>query len=250
MIKRLLSRRTAILLWVVGFCWLVAIVLYPVSTGLTRAAGATLAGLLALGLLGLWWRYRFLRWPLLGLYGIIGVFAVLPGREQYDRLALRQEVAQALGRYEGVKYVWGGENFLGIDCSGLVRRGTIDGTFVFGVRTLNPLLVRKAVGFWWHDVSAREMGLGAGRTARKVTEEKSITTLNDKNLHPGDFAITSSGIHAVAYLGDHLWLEADPGEGKVVRVNASGTKNSWFRVPISVMRWRYLELSQRGKKAE
>jgi len=220
---------------------LAAVILYPVSIGLTRVAGVVLAGLLATGGLALAWRYHWVRWTLLLVYGIVAAFFALPGRAEYDRVALRQEIAQALGRYEGVKFRVGGENFLGIDSSGLVRRGTIDGTLLYGLRTCNPLLVRKAVALWWRDRSVRELGAGAGKAARKVVEEKSLLILNDKNLHPGDFAITSNGLHALAYLGDHVWLEADPDEGKVIRVSTSSTRNPWFSEPVCVLRWRFLE---------
>ena len=243
--KTLFSRRTAILLWVAGLCWLIAIVLYPVSIGLTRVAGSVMAGLLLVGLLGLWWRYRFLRWGLLAAYGIVAGFFALPGREDYDRTALRQEVVRALERYEGVRYIGGGENFLGLDGSGLVRRGAIDGTLWFGLRTGNPLLARKAIRLWWRDVSAREMGDGARGSARKVAEAKSIALLNDANLYPGDFAVTFGGVHVLAYLGDHFWLEADPGESKAVRINARSTKNPWFQQQVAVMRWRFLEMPYR-----
>ena len=205
-------------------------------------------GLLATGLLMLWWRYRLLRWTLLGLYGIAGAFLALPGHGDYDRPALRQEVARALQRYEGVRYIWGGENALGIDCSGLVRRGTIDGTFLYGIRTLNPLLARKALALWWNDVSAQEMGAGARHEARKITEEKTLALLDDKNLHPGDFAITRDGIHALAYLGDHVWIEADPAERKVIRLNARNAKSAWVQVPVSLLRWRFLDPPHRAGK--
>jgi len=247
---RLFTRKSALLLWVAGACFLAADILYPVSLGLTRALGVALAGLLAAGLLGLCWPYRFLRWTLLGLYVALALFAALPGHTDYDRAALRQEVAQALQRYEGVRYVWGGEGFWGIDCSGLVRRGMIDGTFIYSVRTCNPYLLRQAIRLWWRDVSARDMGLGARGNAKKITEEKSIALLNDKNLRPGDFAITSDGLHALAYLGDHVWIEADPGgEMKVLRVNARSGKNDWLRVPVSILRWRLLETPYRAGRS-
>ena len=237
----LFSRRFALLLWGVAWLWLAAVILYPVSIGLTRMAGSVLAGLLAAGGLALAWRYRWVRWTLMAIYGIVAAFFALPGRAEYDRVALRQEIARSLQRYEGVRYALGGENFLGIDCSGLVRRGTIDGTLLYGLRTCNPLLVRKAVALWGRDRSAREMGAGAGKTARKVVEEKSLLILNDKNLHPGDFAITQDGAHALAYLGDHVWLEADPNEGKVIRVSTTSSHNLWMNQPVSVLRWRFLE---------
>ena len=100
---RLFSRKSAIQLWAAGACFLAALILYPVSLGWTRTAGAALTGLLAAGLLGLWWPYRFLRWTLPGLYLALALVAVWPGHANYDRAALRQEVAQALQRYEGVR---------------------------------------------------------------------------------------------------------------------------------------------------
>jgi cell wall-associated NlpC family hydrolase len=224
---------------------LAVVILYPVSLGLTRAAGVALTALLAVGLLGLWWHTRFLRWTLLGLYGAVALFGVFPGREAYDRPALRQEIAQALQRYEGVRYVWGGENWLGIDCSGLVRRGAIEGTFSYGLRTCNPLLVRTASDLWWHDGSAQQMAAGMGGLARKVTEGKSLSSLNDKNLHPGDFSITRDGVHALAYAGDHLWMEADPGTLKVMRLRLGKDRSPWFETPVVIMRWRYLEMPKR-----
>ena len=129
-----------------------------------------------------------------------------------------------------------------------MRRGVIDGTFLYGVRTFNPWLIRKAIVFWWNDLSAQEMGLGARGTAKKIMEEKSLAILNDKNLHPGDFAITNNGVHALAYVGDHIWLEADPSERKVIRVNARETKNVWFQEPISILRWRFMDAPLRTGK--
>ena len=49
---------------------------------------------------------------------------------------LREEYIASLRRYTGKKYVWGGEGMLGVDCSGLIRRGMIDALFCRGVRTL------------------------------------------------------------------------------------------------------------------
>src|SRR5580658_7227415 len=46
--------------------------------------------------------------------------AVCPGKP-YDVHALRIAYVDRLRAYVGVKYVWGGENMLGVDCSGLVR---------------------------------------------------------------------------------------------------------------------------------
>ena len=238
------TRRLALLCWGGGVLILAADLLYPVSTGYTRMVAAVLAIALPLGLLVLGWRWPWFRWPLLAVLAAVGVFAVAPGRSAYDRIALRDETVRALLRYEGARYVWGGETGLGIDCSGLVRRGAIDALFLQGVRTVNPLLVRKAVSFWWTDSSARDLGAGAGGKAQRLHEVKAIAGMDDSRLHPGDFAVTRSGIHTLAYLGDGFWLEADPEARKVIRVAGRTGKGEWFTSPVALMRWHHLELPQ------
>ncbi|MFN2599036.1 MAG: NlpC/P60 family protein, partial [Pyrinomonadaceae bacterium] len=51
---------------------------------------------------------------------------------------MRRAYIASLESYEGTRYVWGGENSRGIDCSGLVRRGLINADFHEGVVTANP----------------------------------------------------------------------------------------------------------------
>ncbi len=235
------TRRVGIVLWFISLAMLLGLILFPISNHGTRLGSVILAGSLCTGLLGLWWRYAALRWSLLALYTGAAVFWMLPGKILYDRHSLRAETSRALRRYEGVRYAWGGENRLGIDCSGLVRRGTVEGAFTEGLRTGNPWLVRKAVSLWWQDMSARELGLGAKKEARRLFQIKAIKGFDDSNLRPGDFAVTEGGIHVMAYLGDHLWIEADPGEGKVIVVDGRTTSNPWFGVPVSIMRWKFLQ---------
>ena len=61
----------------------------------------------------------------------------------FPRKTLRQKYVDSLVRYEGTKYVWDGENRLGIDCSGLVRKGLIDAAVRAGISTWNPRLIRR-----------------------------------------------------------------------------------------------------------
>jgi len=242
--RKWFSRRVAILLWCAALLWLAGIILYPVSSECTRGASVILCGLLLLGLLALWWRYRILRWSLLFLYGAGAVFLALPGRTGYDRLALRQETARALHRYEGARYYDGGENAAGIDCSGLVRRGAIDALVLYGIQTGNPLLIRKGLALWWHDMSASELGRGAAGLAEKLFEVKQIAGMNDTNLHPGDFAV-ENGTHALAYLGNHQWIEADPAQGKTLEWETKdGATHSQASQRAQILRWRHLELGK------
>ena len=91
--------------------------LYPINNTLTRSG-------LILSLLGLWlgglyfgWRKKLLRLSLLTLTTLGIIFLAIPGRS-YDRDKLRQSYVDHLRSYEGTHYVWGGENKLGLDCSG------------------------------------------------------------------------------------------------------------------------------------
>ncbi len=59
-----------------------------------------------------------------------------------------------LKRYQGTRYLWGGENFIGIDCSGLIRRAIMDSYRDYGIRTLNGKLLRELLYLWWYDTSA------------------------------------------------------------------------------------------------
>ena len=70
---------------------------------------------------------------------------LFPGRE-HDSRTTREYVTELL-RYEGAKYIWGGENWLGIDCSGLVRSALITANYKLGILTLNPRLVGKGFPF-------------------------------------------------------------------------------------------------------
>src|SRR5688500_6038169 len=92
--------------------------LYPIKSIMIRLP------MLALGLslwataLALTWPQRRLRWVVAGVPLALGLVLLLPGRG-VDAMDLRARMVTALRHYEGVSYVWGGENALGIDCSGL-----------------------------------------------------------------------------------------------------------------------------------
>jgi hypothetical protein len=232
---------------VAGWFWLAAAIFVPVSLFVTRAGSLALIGLLYAGTLALWWRVRWLRWSLLALGALVTAFFFLPGREDYDRFALRAEVARCVEHYEGVRYAWGGENRLGVDCSGLVRRGIIEGLAWQGLATVNPHLLRLSAAIWWRDLSTREMAGGNIKSLRKVCDAPTLDGLKDKNLHMGDFAVTQDGAYVLAYVGEHTWMEADPepGKMKVVRLRLGRDKSAWFQTPVTVLRWRCLELPRR-----
>ena len=198
-------------------------------------------GVLALcsGALILFWKFKPLRVALLLGFTAVTIFLILPGRD-YSRATLRSQYIASLKSYTGAPYVWGGESKHGIDCSGLVRRGLMDANFQLGLTSFNPHLVRAGLGMWWHDASAKAMMEEHRDATRVLFAARSLNELNYKKLFPGDFAVTSSGVHTLAYIGNQTWIEADPGPMRVIQVKVPA-KNAWFFMSIKIVRWRQLE---------
>ena len=164
---------------------------------------------------------------------------ILPGRK-VDSNSLVKRYIDSARQYEGVGYVWGGENYLGIDCSGLVRKGLIDANLREGVLSANPACLRKAFELWWYDCSARALKKSYRNWTEPLFKASSINQLDHHLLQPGDFAVTMDGIHTLLYLGNREWIEADPGIGKVILVTVPVEDNVWFNMPIQILRWKQL----------
>lgn len=228
-------------LWLAALVLFVAVVLWPDSTGLTRAGGLVLFLGVWFGLVGLCWSRRVLRWVLLGVTVLAAGFLVAPARRLPSSDALRNDYVAGLRRYEGVTYYWGGESPRGIDCSGLIRRGLIDSLFCRGVRTGDPGLVRRSLGLWWHDTSASALGQQYAGLTVHVLDSPNINALDHSKLLPGDLAVTQSGVHILAYVGSNTWIQADPGAGRVISAAAPSTDVGWFRSPVRIMRWSLLQ---------
>jgi len=153
---------------------------------------------------------------------------------------LRASYVENLAGYEGTRYTRGGENRLGIDCSGLVRRGLINALLKQGVATLNPALIRRALVLIWNDSTARALMEEYRGETRQLFRSDSLRELDHTRIRPGDFAVTQDGVHTLTYLGDRIWIEADPGAGRVIRVKASDG-NAWLEEPVMLMRWTMLD---------
>lgn len=235
------KKRGTWLLWLAAVGFLLALLCFPASYRLTRLASIALFVVVWVGLLALTWRHRTLRNLLLFISIIAVTFLALPRRTVSDSESLRQEYLINLQHYEGVKYFWGGENGLGIDCSGLVRRGLINALFLRGVRTGDAGLVRDAADLWWHDCTASALGAGERDQTVPVLDTPSVNALDTSNILPGDLAVTSNGIHIMAYLGENRWIEADPGAGRVITVRVPSRDNGWFDTPMRIVRWKKLE---------
>lgn len=234
---RVLSKRKAWKVWFAILAVFVGIAVLPVSNTLTRA-GSVVALLAGWGLLtAILWRHRWVRATLLVIPAVCAAFLILPSRIHESPDLLRHDFIAGLRRYEGVRYFWGGEGFTGIDCSGLVRRGLIDSMFMRGIRTLDAGSVRYVIWLWWHDCSARDLGEGRNNLTIPVLETPSINDLDHSRLTTGDLAVTKGGEHVMAYVGDNLWIEADPLTHRVITVRAPSQSNAWFHGPMRIVRW-------------
>jgi hypothetical protein len=196
-------------------------------------------GIAYLGFVVLSWKITPLRNTLLSLIALIGAFIAFPLSKKSEPEELRGNYVAALTRYNHVTYYWGGESPIGIDCSGLIRRGLIDSFFIHGIRTLDSRLVRSALNLWWHDCTARDLGEGRGLTTH-ILDAASINEVDHSQLLPGDLAVTNSGVHILAYLGNQEWIQADPGTNKVIILKVPSKENTWFQSKINLVRWKSL----------
>lgn len=239
--KKLFSTRLPWLLWLLALALWITDWLYPLSDKLTRSIGLVLLPVVWLGLIGLCWKHRGFRLALIILSALCAIFLLLPGRKQCDSLALRNAYVTGLRRYAGVHYYWGGEESpKGVDCSGLIRRGLIDALFFEGIRTLDPGLVRRSIWIWGHDCSAQALGEGHG-FAKRLFSATNLNTLDHSRIMPGDLTVTNTGIHILAYLGENVWIEADPAAGHVITGRSPSDTNIWFLCPMNIVRWNVFQ---------
>lgn len=217
-------------------CWY-----WPVTNVAVRCA-TILFGLLTIGCVLFATRHhRKLRIVIAAVFTVAFIFLALPARSPQDCTALRDAYVNALQSYLGCPYVWGGEGRFGIDCSGLIRRSMEDALVQQGILHANPFLVRTGILLWWNDTTAREMGRGYGGRMRVVTTCRKLNELDHSLLQPGDLAVTTSGVHVMAYLRNKQWIAADPAYDKVVTFTVPENGNSYFQVPMTIVRWRLLE---------
>jgi hypothetical protein len=221
--------------------WILLLV-YPVRTEYFRTA-------IPLGFLGILacfaiilWRHRVWRWIPVAFPAALVLFLLLPGRP-VDRAALRTAYVNQLQSYEGVRYVWGGENWLGVDCSGLVRAALVDAHFHEAIRTFNPALARQGLWFWWHDSSARGMSDGYQGRVTRVAAAIPLQDLPPDLLIPGDIAVTADGSHVLASLGAGRWIEADPYTLRVIELGPN-VESGWWRMKALPCRWLCLDVPQ------
>lgn len=212
---------------------LAAVVLQPIHSRTTIAA--TL--LLALCLLGaLVWLRRRLFWWLVAVVAIALIPFALPGSP--DPAVIKAGYLKRLRASEGIAYVWGGEGWLGIDCSGLPRRAMIGSLLAYGYANLDGAALRQALGLWLADASARHMLEGYGGRMTPIGPPFAINRSEDEP-HPGDLAITVGGVHVMVYLDRSTIIQADPGRDAVV-IDVIPGNSPWYDQPVRLVRWNLL----------
>lgn len=184
-------------------------------------------------LVALSWSRRKLRTlVLISPLMLISALLIIPTASPAD---LRGQYLTELRRFDGTRYVWGGENARGIDCSGLVRASLVTAAWKRG----HPL---DALTLWWFDASAKALGEGYRGWTREITTADSFATLDATRLAPGDLAVTQDGLHVLAYLGEQTWIQADPTPMRThVDTLGNAPLTGWFLAPIRVVRWRLLD---------
>ncbi len=231
--------RQLYLWWCITWFTFILLLIHPISYGVIRLA-TVLSGIIILaGAIFLFWHKKVIRISCISLTLIITLFLISPSRPA-DISYFRDNYIQALKTYSGTRYVWGGENQFGIDCSGLVRQGLIRVNLVQGITSLNPGLVRKGLELWWYDTSAESLRDGYRNLTIRLLSSNSINDLDYSKIIKGDLAVTTDGKHILAYLGDQTWIEADPGYKKVIEVKIPEPNNYWFTIPVYALRWKQL----------
>lgn len=231
-----MRRRSLLIPWALSIALFVILMRQSVSYGMTRLAIVMMGLLILAGLFYLIWRQRLIR---LGLIAIVisgSLFLLLPGNPTAGK-TLQPQYLSMLRSYEGSPYVWGGENHLGIDCSGLVREGLIQANLHAGFQHWNPALIRQGLVMWWFDAGADALLQEYRGYTQRQFAATNINELNHSKIAPGDLAATANGAHILAYLGDQQWIAADPHLQKVV-IEAVPNRNPWFHVPVQILRWQ------------
>jgi hypothetical protein len=215
------------------------LVILPYRTSLLRLALIALWVLAGCLLLILLWRRKVWRTLLLLMVALLVLFVFLPGRSAIDTARLRQRFVRQLQTYDGVRYIYGGENHRGIDCSGLVRAAMVRALVDESVFSFDPALLRAAFTLWWRDTNALELGKGGKESTLPIGDGAPRPMRAAQNLRPGDLGVTTTGSHVLAYLADQRWIEADPDVARVHIVDPN-TSPPIAGQEVLLVTWRWL----------
>jgi len=217
----------------------IGVVLYPVGSTVLRLGLIAALCVVWFGVTVLMWERKTLRVVFLLMPALLAAPFLLPTRVLH-RDELRDDYVRCMAALERTPYVWGGESSLGIDCSGLPRHALRRALFGYGLRNADGGALRRALELWWFDSSARALGRGYRGYTVPLAISGTVAAIDSSRLTPGDLAVTSDGRHLLAYAGGDNWIQADPGVGSVVTLNARTAHNPWFECEVSIHRWSVL----------
>lgn len=158
-----------------------------------------------------------------------------------DKEVIRTEYISSLKKYDGTKYLWGGETSLGIDCSGLVRRGLIDTYIRLGILNISPQYIRKGIYLWFNDLSAEALGNEYKNHTTLILSNQTVNSTDYEKIREGDIMVTTSGVHTMVYIGNQEWIQADPVKHKVFISKPPDENNPWYKASSNILRWSDLK---------
>lgn len=157
-----------------------------------------------------------------------------------DREQLSKTYVSNLNEYKDIQYVWGGESKRGVDCSGLMRMALVDALVSSGLQQRNLYLLCLAAEYWLNDLSAKAILNEYDKKTSALFSAKSINDVDHSKLKIGDMAVTTNGVHVLAYIGSQLWIQADPTRHKVT-LDHKDNKAPWLGTKVTLVRWTILE---------
>lgn len=227
-------------LWFALLSILLILFFDPINRGITRYSFVSLLVVFTIYSIYISWKSTYLRFLSLTFPTLFLLIFVIDGKKVEGEV-LRQQYIKELTKFEGSGYLWGGESKIGIDCSGLVRRGMIDANLKIGITSLNPLPIRDAISLWFYDSAADALMNGYRQTTKYVSSVENLNNMDYSKILAGDFMVTQNGVHTMAYIGDKTWIEADPGILKVIKLKVPEKEITWFKVPAKIIRWQQLD---------
>lgn len=231
--------------------------LWPVNNGITRClivlgAWGVFIEILS-GAYWLWQKKSKWSFVLIPVLIVLLAWMFVPALHYTPLFAkLQDSYVAELRSYDGTRYLWGGENRFGIDCSGLPRKALRNALLKTGLKEMNRDFLFLALKNWWFDTSAKALAQGYRDYCFPLNLAGTVASAPEKALKPGDLAITDDGVHVMVYLAPDEWISADPGQGKVVIEHPSKSKNPWFVRPVHFFRFTLLENAEirSGARAE
>jgi len=106
-----------------------------------------------------------------------------------------------------------------------------------GLASFDAEMLRSAFTLWWHDTNAIQLGKGANGLTLPIGDGSPMPMRAAQSLRPGDLAVTTSGSHVLAYLGDNRWIEADPDVARVQIVDLNASRIADQEVLLVSWQW-------------